>query len=501
MFGTLMKYNDWSICESILNRDIKNSLDILVKYLNTKTKKNVQYLGDFEDIIQDGIKLKGIRFVTEELHIFRLNWESNENLNSSKIHSVDFWYDFDDYIPSYKILTSNKNMVQIAGMLVVELLSTKEVDYNSPNFYTNLAINLDLLNFNTDISGDVGVDVILEESLSSEELKEYGMLLNIYRNLENPLDMDDKDKERLAYLKIKELGFSYLADLKFKKIQVHTEKNISSDDVPVDLGIKDNQYGEDGVVEKFNQLKQLIEMIAIGIGNSLIITGTPGIGKTYNVEKVLKEYDYTENEDYKTITGTATAKGLYQSLYENRDGMLIIFDDCDDVFKDLTSINILKGALDTKKIRSVSWLSQNTFNPEDYNQSEAKNLILRGRYPNKFNLTSKIIFITNIRNDDIAKNPHLKAILTRSTISDLELTDAEILTLIKTNIERVDVGMDMDEKMVVYRVLEDAVARKTLSKDLSFRTFLMMCNAKKFYKLNYPNDTENKWIQFAQTIS
>lgn len=494
MYDKLMKYNTWSINESILNKDIQKSLDLLKQYLNKKTGKNVQYMREFEDIIQDGIKLKGIRFVTEDLHIFRLNWESNEKVDSSRIHSVDFWYDLNDYIPTYKILTNDKNMVQIASMLVLELNSVKGVDYNTPEFYSSIAFNLDLLNYTTDVT-DLDVNLV-SESLSPDEMKEYSVLLNTYRNTTNPEDMDEEDKERIAYFRLKELGFDKLA-MRFTKTYVKKEEVDNPDKVEVDMDIKDEGMG---VEEKFKHLKELVEMIAIGIGNSLIITGTPGVGKTYNVENVLKEYDYIENEDYKTITGTATAKGLYQSLYENRNGMLIIFDDCDDVFKDLTSINILKGALDTKKIRSVSWLSQNTYNPADYTPAEEKNMILKGRYPNKFDLTSKVIFITNIRSNDINSNPHLQAILTRSTISQLELTDEEILTLIKSNIERVDVGMDMSEKQEVYTVLEDAVKRKTLKKDLSFRTFLKMCDAKKFYKLNYPGD-DTSWIKFAQTIA
>lgn len=498
MINELFKYKVWAINESIMTSDILNSLDILKKYLNKKTGKNIEYMGKFENIIQDGVKLKGIRFVTNELDVFRLNWESNDNVKSSKIQSIDFWYE-NNNIPTYKILTQDKNIVQIASLLVVELTSKKDVSYNTPEFYVNVAMNLDLFNYDTNNSGIIDMDTQpMSEALTSDEMKEYGELLNKFRSTNNTDNLSPSDRERLAYFKLKEINLHDMLDMKFIKQDVKSEKNIDTGVVDIDL---DTKSVDGGVTQMFNRLRQLVEMIAIGIGNSLIITGTPGVGKTYNVEKVLKDYGYVENEDYITITGTATAKGLYQSLYQSKDGMLLIFDDCDDVFKDLTTINILKGALDTKDVRSVSWLSQNTFNPSDYTPAEQKNMILKGRYPNKFDLTSRIIFITNIRNSDISNNRHLQAILTRSKVAELELTDSDVLELVKSNIERVDIGMSMEEKLEVYDVMLDAVNKKTLHNEISFRTFLMMCDAKKYFKSVDPNDTTGKWIKFAQTIS
>lgn len=45
--------------------------------------------------------------------------------------------------------------------------------------------------------------------------------------------------------------------------------------------------------------------------------------------------------------------GLYMALFINRD-KLIVFDDCDSVFGNIDSVNILKAALDSYDTRMVS---------------------------------------------------------------------------------------------------------------------------------------------------
>ena len=92
----------------------------------------------------------------------------------------------------------------------------------------------------------------------------------------------------------------------------------------------------------FSNLKNLTKMVAKGLQPSLVVTGMAGMGKTHVVKQTLEEAGLKESTDFVHFKGRATAAGLYITLYENSD-KIIVLDDCDSVFKDDDAINILKG--------------------------------------------------------------------------------------------------------------------------------------------------------------
>ena len=63
-----------------------------------------------------------------------------------------------------------------------------------------------------------------------------------------------------------------------------------------------------------------------------------------------------ESHEFVHFKGRATAAGLFVTLYENCD-KIIILDDCDSVFKDADAVNILKGALDSYDTRNISYIT------------------------------------------------------------------------------------------------------------------------------------------------
>ena len=63
-----------------------------------------------------------------------------------------------------------------------------------------------------------------------------------------------------------------------------------------------------------------------------------------------------ESYDFVHFKGRATAAGLFITLYENSD-KIIVLDDCDSVFKDDDAVNILKGALDSYDTRKISYIT------------------------------------------------------------------------------------------------------------------------------------------------
>lgn len=172
----------------------------------------------------------------------------------------------------------------------------------------------------------------------------------------------------------------------------------------------DYEYGDPDVV--FDDMATYIDMVIDGSMNSLLLTGQAGVGKTYLVLKQLESHSLKRNEDYFKITGKTSAVGLYTSLFEN-NGKMLIYDDCDSVFRDDNAVNVLKGALDTSKVREISW-----------NVSGAGPKTSGGKpVPKKFDFTGKIIFISNVPRKKIDA-----AIRSRAFMLEVALTKEDMIT-------------------------------------------------------------------------
>lgn len=155
--------------------------------------------------------------------------------------------------------------------------------------------------------------------------------------------------------------------------------------------------------QRFEFLNQLAKMVIFRVTPSLIVTGEGGLGKTYSIMKAIDDCELYQNE-FVVIKGYSTARGLYNTLYDSRD-KLIIFDDCDSILEDRVALNILKGALDSYQTRTISWQCRMSRGDE---------------YPTQFNFTGGIIFISNKKMSSLDS-----ALLSRSLTVDLSMTDME----------------------------------------------------------------------------
>jgi hypothetical protein len=151
--------------------------------------------------------------------------------------------------------------------------------------------------------------------------------------------------------------------------------------------------------ERFEFLTDFVNMVADRTSASLIITGEGGLGKTFTVNRALtdagmqntaKLVGFSSDDGltaaqsrtlYSVVKGYSTAKGLYRTLYENRN-RVIIFDDCDSILKDDTALNILKGALDSYDERIISWNAESFGKDDDL--------------PRSFAFKGGVIFISNM---------------------------------------------------------------------------------------------------------
>jgi hypothetical protein len=148
---------------------------------------------------------------------------------------------------------------------------------------------------------------------------------------------------------------------------------------------------------------------------SLIVTGEGGLGKTHSVTETIKSNDLSEDK-YVFFKGYSTARGLYNTLYDNND-KLIIFDDCDSVLDDKVALNLLKSALDSYEKRTISWMAKMNKNDE---------------YPQQFEFTGRIIFISNKSISAVNE-----AIRSRSLTVDLTMTPSDKIERMSAILENI----------------------------------------------------------------
>ena len=171
------------------------------------------------------------------------------------------------------------------------------------------------------------------------------------------------------------------------------------------------------IAERFEILDDMTKATLNGDIRALIVSGPPGVGKSFTVERELDRsalFDQISGRRVKStiVKGSATAIGLYKTLYEFSDSnCVIVFDDCDSILFDEVSLNLLKGALDSGKNRKISWL--------------AESRVLKNEgIPNSFTFHGSVIFITNLKFDQVRSQKmkdHLEALQSRCHYLDLTL--------------------------------------------------------------------------------
>ena len=118
--------------------------------------------------------------------------------------------------------------------------------------------------------------------------------------------------------------------------------------------------------ERFEILDEMTKAATNGDIRAMIVSGPPGVGKSFGVEQIVEKaclFDQVAGKRLRAevVKGSATPIGLYQTLYKYSDpNCVVVFDDCDSILIDDVSLNLLKGALDSGKKRKISWLSESS---------------------------------------------------------------------------------------------------------------------------------------------
>jgi len=185
--------------------------------------------------------------------------------------------------------------------------------------------------------------------------------------------------------------------------------------------VKDNPNETDNQIiermrERFSILDDMTQASIDGVVRGMVVTGPPGVGKSFGVEQVLEKnslFDTLAGNKlrFEVIKGASSAIGLYKVLYNNADkNSVLVLDDCDTVLYDETSLNLLKAALDSCKKRKLSWNTDSA-------------LLRREGIPDQFEFQGSVIFITNLKFDNVRGKikDHLAAIMSRCHYLDLTM--------------------------------------------------------------------------------
>lgn len=240
--------------------------------------------------------------------------------------------------------------------------------------------------------------------------------------------------------------------------------------------------------ETFNILEEMTKAVASNIVKGLVVSGPAGVGKSYTVESTLVKTLGLVSAfkdgvpQFEFITGGISAPILYTKLWNYREeGQVLVFDDCDSALYDEESLNILKAALDSKKVRKICWNKESR--------------ILENRdIPNSFQYKGGIIFITNLDFNNVRSpriSNHLEAIVSRCHYMQLGMaTTREKLIHIKDVIERNDMfkgyGFNDSEQLEVVKYVEMNAAKM---REMSLRTVLKVADLRRAMP--------ERWIKFA----
>ena len=235
--------------------------------------------------------------------------------------------------------------------------------------------------------------------------------------------------------------------------------------------------------ERFEILDEMTKAVKSGDVRAMIVSGPPGVGKSFGVEKVLQKdglFDTLAEKKpkFEIVKGAMSALGLYAKLYEFSDAKnVVVFDDCDSILMEDLSLNILKGALDSSERRFIAW------------NTDSRLLRSEG-IPDRFEFKGAAIFITNIKFEHVKSKrlrDHLDALESRCHYIDLQMdTDREKILRIKQVVN--DAGMlDRFEFSQIQKdeIVNFVETNQDKLRELSLRMVLKLADLRKGFPKNW----------------
>lgn len=209
-------------------------------------------------------------------------------------------------------------------------------------------------------------------------------------------------------------------------------------------------------LEEYNEITGFLCKLITGLVdkdyiNTVLVSGPPGIGKSYNIDYLLSERQEREENPIRYIkyNGHVTPKAFFDKLKDNQSSdCVVLFDDADSVITDEDCVNILKAASERTKRRHISWVTSSS-------RQEG------------FDFEGKIVIATNIV---VSQSPHLDAIKDRFHLFNMDVTYEQKLAKIE---EIAKSSSDPDQLKVNKEILRYLHERKDIinSDKITIRTF------------------------------
>jgi len=200
-----------------------------------------------------------------------------------------------------------------------------------------------------------------------------------------------------------------------------TTPKLKSIKVKSEMSCNIEKESDQDIIDRISERFEILRDMTVAAINSdikaMIVSGPPGVGKSYGVEQELEKANMFNDiaqvaPRYEVIKGAMTPLGLYTTLYKHAaKDHVVVFDDCDAVLHDELSLNLLKAALDSGKRRRVYWNADS-------------HLLRRDGIPTAFDFKGAVIFISNLNFDSIRSKKikdHLEALQSRCHYLDLSM--------------------------------------------------------------------------------
>ena len=253
----------------------------------------------------------------------------------------------------------------------------------------------------------------------------------------------------------------------------------------------------DRIAARFEVLDEMSRAAINGDIRAMIVSGPPGVGKSYGVETQMEKasmFDKLAGKKvrFNIVKGAMTALGLYAQLYKYSDSKnVLIFDDCDSVFTDDLALNILKAALDSGKTRRICWNSDSR-------------LLREEGIPNTFNFNGSAIFITNLKFGNLKSKKlqdHLEALQSRCHFLDLTIDgDRDKMLRIKQVHRDADGGLFADYDFTQEQTDEIMAfidANHNKLREVSLRMCLKIADLVKISPNNWKNLARTTCMKYA----
>lgn len=242
------------------------------------------------------------------------------------------------------------------------------------------------------------------------------------------------------------------------------------------------------IEQRFEILNTMTASLQAGDIRAMIVTGPPGVGKSYGVMNTLEKQNLfgdiaNQKRRFEVVKGAMTALGLYAKLYQySAKGNVVVFDDCDSVLMDDLSLNILKAALDSGKKRKIFWNADS-------------NKLRNEGIPDNFEFKGSACFITNIKFENVRSKrlqDHLEALMSRSHYVDLTLdTMRDKLLRIKQIARKGDLFEGYNfTKPEQDEIIEFMMSQPNRFREMSLRMALKLADLKKI--------SNSTWKQMAE---